>query len=269
MKKKILAIALIACLAVTAITGASLAYLQDTDSAKNVMTVGKVEIVQNEQQRDENGNLVDFVDDKIFLPAVGDKNGDGMLDVPYDDAENNLFSNDRNVVDKMISVTNTGNQDAYVRTILAFELPVAPEGFAGDMLNGKYVDVVNVRPYLTTVMNKSAAYELVYEEDGTYSIVEIDGVFYLVTVCYYMASNESSMLKPGETTEYSLKQIYLAATAGNEESALLVGEDGDYNILALSQAVQTAGFANAQEALDTAFGEVNAENAAKWLKDVE
>lgn len=44
MKKKIFAIAFAAILAVTAITGASLAYLTDEEEAENVFTVGNVDI---------------------------------------------------------------------------------------------------------------------------------------------------------------------------------------------------------------------------------
>ena len=51
MKKKILALALVAILAVTAIAGASLAYLTDKDEAVNVMTLGNVDIQQNERDR--------------------------------------------------------------------------------------------------------------------------------------------------------------------------------------------------------------------------
>ena len=44
MKKKLFAIAFAAILAVTAITGASLAYLTDEEEAENVFTVGNVDI---------------------------------------------------------------------------------------------------------------------------------------------------------------------------------------------------------------------------------
>ena len=40
----------------------------------------------------------------------------------------------------------------------------------------------------------------------------------------------------------------------------------EYTILALSQAVQTDGFEDAETALDTAFGVVDATNCAEWFK---
>lgn len=62
MKKKILAIALIACLAVTAIAGISLAYFTDTDSKTNVFTSGKVDITLNEVFDEETAQLLPGVD---------------------------------------------------------------------------------------------------------------------------------------------------------------------------------------------------------------
>ena len=68
MKKKIVAICLVAVIAVMAIAGASLAYLTDTDDADNVFAVGNVQIKLVEQQRDENGGLEDFEDNKTLMP---------------------------------------------------------------------------------------------------------------------------------------------------------------------------------------------------------
>lgn len=62
MKKKIVSIALVACLALVAIAGASLAYFTDTDDATNVFTAGKVDITLNEVFDEENAQLVPGVD---------------------------------------------------------------------------------------------------------------------------------------------------------------------------------------------------------------
>ena len=48
MKRKILAIALVACMAIVAIAGASLAYFTDKDEETNIFTSGKVDITLNE-----------------------------------------------------------------------------------------------------------------------------------------------------------------------------------------------------------------------------
>jgi len=59
-----------------------------------------------------------------------------------------------------------------------------------------------------------------------------------------------------------LKQVFLTPDAGNEVADLF-GET--YTILTLSQATQVQGFDSAKEALDAAFGEVNAANAQDWF----
>ena len=56
MKKKIVAIALVACLALTVIAGATLAYFTDkTEVEENVFTVGNVDITLTEPKWDANG----------------------------------------------------------------------------------------------------------------------------------------------------------------------------------------------------------------------
>lgn len=62
MKKKIIAITLVACLAVVAITGASLAYFTDTDEATNAFVSGKVDITLNEVFDEETAQLIPGVD---------------------------------------------------------------------------------------------------------------------------------------------------------------------------------------------------------------
>ena len=273
MNKKKLVVVLASLVAVlTLAIGGTLAYFTDTDFNENVMTTGRVEIDQIEYQRNENGELEDFTDDHIMLPAVGDNNDDGKLDVAYDDAEESLFAQSRNVIDKMITVKNTGNLDAYVRTLIAFEVPAMVDGYKGDTLtdvNGaKYIDVVNVAPYLYTIMNEGATagkgYTLPKEGDA-YVIIEKDGTNYLVTEYYYKANG--SKLAPGEETIPCLKQVYMSAAASNESAALMFGADKEYKILALSQAVQVSGFetVTAEAALDKAFGDVTTANATEWF----
>lgn len=56
MKKKIMALCLVAILALTAIGGATLAYFTDTDNAANTFTVGNVSIDLTEPQWDAAGS---------------------------------------------------------------------------------------------------------------------------------------------------------------------------------------------------------------------
>ena len=302
MKKKILALGLCVAMLAIAVIGGSLAYFTDTDQATNVMVTGNVSIIQNEQQRskDNVNTLEAFEDGKPLYPATGDSNRDGKIDTGYQDSihgdtfvdengktqtieminrpnEKNVFSLNNNVVDKIITVTNDGNNEAYVRTLIAFEIPTMEDAkdIYGDNVpnyvtpldkDGKYVDVVNMAHFLYTVMHEGATegkgYTLPLEDEDYIIIEDTSGVAYLVTEYYY---KNDSKLASKETTHPSLLQIYLSAQATNEDAELVVGEDGQYNILAVSQAVQTAGFTSAEEAMKAAFGEVNAENCKEWI----
>ena len=98
------AYALIAAVAI----GGTIAYLTSEDSDVNVMTTGNVKIEQIEQQYDENGNLVPFEQDKPLYPYVGEL---GWKNTEYADGAYRQFTMN-NVVDKYVSVKNTGKSDA-------------------------------------------------------------------------------------------------------------------------------------------------------------
>ncbi len=235
MLKKVIALALVAAMSVTAGVAGTLAYLTSQDSDVNVMTLGNVQIEQIEQERDENGELVDFTQAKPAFPAVGEPAwDDDMLDV--NGTKVKVFDNTKfkNTVDKIVTVKNTGKSDAYFRTIIAIEDPFETNN-VGINVNGN---------------------DDYYGRSGWYTVV-IDGVTYSVIAYTY-----EDTLEPGDVSPPSLLQAYIASTATNEDMKRL----GDtWEIMVLSQAVQTEGFDNAKTALDTAFGDVTAENAAKWF----
>ncbi len=226
-----LVVALVAALAIA--TTSTLAYLTSEDGAVNVMVVGNVEIEQNEEQRPEIGSteLEDFEQFKPFLPAVYDSitwAPDTEWPAPEDVEDKTPWkvfnSNMANVQDKFVTVENTGKNDAYVRTIIAYEWP---EGL-DDLI---HINVNNI--------------------DGVVAMDEVgfvtlaDGVRYMVYAFTY-----DEALAPGEETIPSLKQVFMNKVADNEEMALF----GDnFEVLALSQGVQAEGFADADTALDEAF----------------
>ena len=268
------AIALLLVVALTAALSVSLtmAYLQHEDSDVNVMTLGNVRIEQLEQQRkvengawvstgekDEYGYIPDvlenFEDNNPAYPAVyqdgnvkwDDRNGSqnasgdgshqqswGQVGAP---GSNQLFDDSvKNVVDKFVFVKNTGRSDAYYRTIIAIE---CPEGLRDGLIH------VNT--------NDHACFTW---EDMDYAT--FDGVRYLLKVATY-----NYALAPNEVSRPSLLQVYLDPVTNNEDCELF----GDtWDIIAISQAVQTKGFADAKTALDTAFGGVNETNAAQWVR---
>ena len=148
MKKKLTAIFLCVALVAIAIVGASLAYFTDTKSATNTFTVGNVKIELIEQQRGENG-LVLFEQNKKLVPGK---------------------SNDGNAVSKIVTVKNTGANDAWVWV---------------DMLIPSYLlDAANPTNQSLNALhfNEYGAFNQAYWQNPTYKLSETnsavtDGVF--------------------------------------------------------------------------------------------
>ena len=242
MKKKILAIVLCVAMLAIAIVGGTMAYFTDTKAQTNTMTMGSVKIEQIEQERakDADGNftstLQEFTQSKPVVPAVGTTvwdaekiNVNGVDMKVFDDAQ---F---KNAIDKIVSVKNVGKSAAYIRTIIALEAP----GFdAKDLIGINYND--------NTTVTMSAPIT-----------VTVDNVDY---VCFVFTYKDA--LAAGTASEPSLVQVYLDSEATNEDVAAY-GET--WEIIALSQAVQADGFADAATGLNEAFGEANATNIADWL----
>ncbi len=246
--KKILSVALVVVLlAGIAVTG-TMAYLQDTDSDVNVMTLGNVDIEQIEQEWNaDKTELQPFTQAKPLYPYVGELGWENE-DEDEDGGAYRRFTMN-NVVDKYVSVKNTGRSDAYVRTLIALEM-------------GEFTyDEFNLVGISINAENGSEFKFPDTWEWGSGFVAQIDGNNY-----YVMVAVHKNPVQPGETTIPSLLQVYLSKDATNDDVAKLDGNgNGTYDILVLSQAVQTNGFDNAQTALDTAFGVANAANAAEWF----
>ncbi len=235
MKKKLAMCLSIALVGIMAISG-TLAYLTSEDSDVNVMTLGNVEIEQIEQERDAEGNLVDFTQTKPAYPAVGPtKWAEETINI--NEEEYKVFTDElKNVVDKIVTVKNTGESDAYVRTIIAME---APEGDPNDLI---HVNVNGDVPHTG------------------WTPVKINGVEYVYSVFTYEEALESEA-----SSAPSLMQVFLDSAATNED----VAKFGDtWEILVLSQACQTEGFDEAVTALNTAFGEANDTNVITWFEEM-
>lgn len=100
MKKKILALCLIVVLAVTAVTGATLAYFTDTEAATNVMTVGNIDITLEEKTY-EDGEWKPFDEDQVLYPITQAK-------APFN---KNVFTYN----------TSESGEDVYIRTIITLD----------------------------------------------------------------------------------------------------------------------------------------------------
>ncbi|MBE5768840.1 MAG: hypothetical protein E7333_04505 [Clostridiales bacterium] len=138
-------------------------------------------------------------------------------------------------IDKVVDVENIGASDAYVRTLIAFE--------AGNL------NKTDFGKYIKTEFNGTEK----WVEDP----ITVEGVKYFVAYVEY-----DKAVKPGETTADSLKKVWMDGAATQD----IVSQFGStYEILVLSQAVQTTNMPDAETALVAGFGEVTAANAATWF----
>ncbi|MBQ4075226.1 MAG: hypothetical protein IJD39_08490 [Clostridia bacterium] len=265
MKKTVL-LSIVMVLALSmAITG-SIAYLSDTDSDVNVMTLGNVDIEQLEYQRVvENGawvstgetdtysytpdKLEGFKQAKPLYPAYfadGDIKWDDRIDSHQQSwkqidapGSNQLFDDSvKGAMDKFVFVKNTGASDAYVRTWFAFE--------QGSVAGDKFENIIKTNGDADHWAWKTVAND-----------VEIGDNKYVVAYATYTGpkSNPTGILAAGDTSYPSLLQVYMMPTATNDDVKAIDGNgDGLYNILVFSQAVQTINFPNAETALNAAFG---------------
>lgn len=244
-------------LALTLSLSGTLAYLTDTDSQVNVMTLGNVKIEQLEMQRAEGvahnagesgkgngvkeGALVPFKQGQALYPAFP---VDGTAytaeatdlffwgDYVYSGTAANGLWNDeklKGAMDKFVFVKNTGASDCYFRTWIAFE---CPEEMAYSEGSDKEF-----------MMNVSGSNLYKWEDLG---FATIGGVRYLV-----MCATYQDALAAGNTAHPSLLQVVMTHNATNEDMELL---GNTYEILTLTQACQTVNFENANQALTAAFG---------------
>jgi len=293
-KKMMSMLFVVALVAIIGVAG-MLAYLSSESSDVNVMELGNVKIEQIEYERvvDANGAWVstgktdkygyipdkvkDFEQAKPLFPAVfadgvikwDDRNGSvnpsGAGSHQQSWAEigapgsNQLFDDSvKNVQDKFVFVENTGKSDAYVRTWIALE--------QGDIAAENFKNVI-----MTNADKDHWAWETVATDVKIEDKDGVEGEYYVLCVTYLgPKSNPTGILKAGTISYPSLLQVYMKPEATNEDvEAIDSNNNGTYDILVLSQATQTNGFADAKTALDTAFGEATAANVAEWFGDVE
>ncbi len=271
-KKKILTLCLAAILVVTAVAGASYAYLTDTDSALNTFTMGNVRISLVEQQRDGEGNLVDFDPEtaKTLLPIVGSAQSDAK--------DKYGLTTAKNYVDKIVRVKNTGKNDAYVRVLVAvpavLEDSLTPNNnilhwnfgnkFTAD---GNYDTEAATQP-----VNAGWDTDCVYKDEKT--TVTIDGILYNVYSFTY-----TKALAKGETTELaSFVGFYIDSAVDNyvnDDGEVIYtknGQDVDFDFSAgikipvVAEAIQADGFESASAAFAaSSFTIANA--FAQWVSE--
>ncbi len=230
MKKKIMALCLVVALAVTAITGATLAYFTDTDAKENTFTTGNVEIELIENFGDNNPETPEKL-----LPATGS-------------AQDNTLENG---ITKEVSVKNTGSEKAYVRVHIAIPSILDDGADTFNAGNNKLhfnfaKDSVGEGKWDWSKTTGAA-----YTGDWNYYETTVGNIKYNVYVVTY-----GTALKSGEVTpEKAMHQVYLDNKTTNEDiDAYKEALGENWQILVVAEGAQEAGFENAYDALNTAFG---------------
>lgn len=250
-KKKIITLALAAVLVVMSVAGATFAYLTDTDDADNVFTVGSVKIELSEEQRGEKG-LEDFDQNKKLYPIVGSAQGE--LD------EYNMPVA-KNYVDKIVTVTNTGSEDAYVRVY--FAIPSAlDDGYDDYNANANTLHFnFGKKTASDGSVVSTEGEDWIWKHDGKWNYFEttMDGIAYNVYFADY-----ATTLAAETTTERFLNGVYLDKSFDMKDDGayafgekLTLDEKWNWNSVkcpVFAVAVQAAGFDSADEAFTNAFG---------------
>lgn len=143
---------------------------------------------------------------------------------------NGFWTNVNNAIDKIITVKNVGKSDAWVRTIVAFEKPM------------DYI-ILNKLDELT---------------DTGFEYTAADGSKYAVYSCEYPLAADAE--PKNILTEFAM----LPTTTQDQANAY----GAEYNIIALTQAVQKSGFNTAEDGLKGGFGEFTEANVSAWLNRV-
>ena len=255
MKKKILALCLVVVLAITAITGATLAYFTDTDVQENVFTVGNVKIDLFE----------DFNSDKLeLIPAVYVEEKEGVEG----------WGTYKNKIEKEVYVENEGSQDAYVRVQIAIPAVHRAAGFKkflednGYKLDGKVINFTcdefttaeGLWNWTTELGGRhptaNPGAEWNYYPTNSEEVIEINDVPYMVFVVTY-----ETVLKAGKTpydvTCDAINGVYMNPGMTQDMVEYLdrtYGENEWTKVYVVAEATQAEGFTDAYTALNTAFG---------------
>lgn len=249
MKKKILSIALVVAM-IAIIAAGSFAYFTDKDNATNTFTAGGVDIKLIEQERDGQGGLQNFTQNKTLMPIVGSAQGEK-------DEQGQPVA--ENYIDKMVTIKNTGKSDAYVRAY--FAIPSAlDDGYetfnaGANILHFNFGNVVSENVVTST---EGVQWNWKHGSKWNYFETTIGGVAYNV---YY--ADYYQVLPAGETTEQFVSGVYLDMNVdmkdGNYVDTRFPNADlsilkGTVSCPVYAVAVQADGFDSVEAAVTAAFG---------------
>lgn len=250
MKKKLTAIALVVALLAVAVIGGTLAYFTDTDSAKNTFTVGNVKIDLIEQEKTEQG-LVGFEQDKLLVPGK---------------------SNDGNAVSKIVTVKNTGRNDAWVWVdlkipayLVSSEYPTNESKnalhwnsygcFNVEYNSGNYWKLA-ISDGIVDADHKVTDTDMVAVEDGLWYDYKYVGRETIGEVEYVVIRTKmQNTLPAGKVSLPCLAQVYMdwRVTTDGDKFILPggdpIGVDASWEIIVNAYAIQKENFNNVDEAI--------------------
>ena len=244
--RKVIAMVLVLALTVAMSVAGTIAYLKDDDAETNVFTVGNVEIdlIENYEQGSK------------LLPATGSAQDKTL----------------KNGVKKEVSVKNTGTEDAFVRVHIA--IPNVLDNGNPDFDAGKNVLHFNFpkenaaagkwdwttttgEPYSGTPWNY---YEVEITDPTTDSSSNSEAAK-AVKYNVYVVTYETALKAGEETPEKAIDQVYLDGRVTNEDIARInEALNNQWQIKVVAEGAQAAGFNDAYEALNEAFGKPGSYN---------
>ena len=261
MKKKLLlGLSFVGVAAAAASLATTLAAFNSSDSAVNVMTAGNVQIKLVEQQR-EGGELVPFKQGKAITPLVGSAQGEkDKFGMPVA----------ANYQDKIISVENTGANEAYVRVLMAVPAVLDDADASKSPLHVNYGNRVSLDGTYTEEWGDQwqTNWRWDYSTVDT-AAIQINGETYNV-YCY----TYKDALATGAQTSAAIAGVYLDSAVNYENGAYVMGErtltgfNGVVTLPVIAQAVQTDGFKDSLTAFAEAFPYgTNNENVTAWFNN--
>ncbi len=245
MKKKILALCLVIALAVTAVTGATLAYFTDNEKATNTFVAGGVSIDLDEFNNDnvKDDQYREWLKTQVLMPG----------------------DNKTNTIAKNITIKNDGKSDTYVRLHIA--IPSVLDNAQPDFDASKNLLHFNCEKEVlvdgkwnwgTKAVAGRTSFVGTGDEWNSYT-TKVDGIDYNVYVVTY-----ETALEPDEVTEKAMTQVYLYKDVTNEDIQKANATLGtEWKILVAAEGGQVDGFADAFTALNTQFG-VPGEYVVAW-----
>lgn len=255
MKKKITAVALVVALLAVGIIGGTLAYFTDTDDATNTFTAGNVKIELIEQQRkvvngEKTTELEAFANGKTLMP---------ITNAVQTTAKDSLFmSTCKGYMDKMITVKNTGNSDAFVRVYMAVPKVLEDK----NNVNGTFEDsVLHVNYFYKTAEKGGTEAELAFtafwDKEVYVGTKTIDGVEYNVYYRQYASALAASATTGGRAYDgmYLDQRVDMNDAGKYTMDGVEIGFDlSEVKIPVAAVAVQTEAFTDANAAFTAAFG---------------